>query len=762
MDEPGAHTSRMWLRELVVGKTVSFETRKQGATAGDRVYGVLLLNDGNGEAPKNLAVESVRLGLSTPKVYANESEEKGDDAVADMDPYESALMEALREAKNKCVGIHDESKRALVRVVKNANDGDFDVKDLVAAVQSTRAGTVKVLIEYVFDGSRLRVQVTDDKPEFSAFQYGAFTMILGGVLCPRVGNSKAEPPTPDEPLSREARSFVELRLLNRELEISLHGAPENMQATGIGTIHHPKGDISLELLKRGLARIADWSLRVLLDAPKGCMSGVMQLRKMESDAKNSKHGIWKDYVAPAISGEQSFEGQVVEVSSGDTLLVLPMEETYDSEDKLRKISLSSIRAPRVGNERAGRVDEPYAYESKERLRVLTAGKTVKITIDYERDIPLALGESEKRQYATITGKKGDVGEILVSEGLAITQRHRDDEEKSPRYGELCAAENNAKVAKKGIHNSAAYNRRAVNDLVEPRKAKTYASSLQRAGTMKGLVEYVFNGCRFKIFIPKENCSCAFTLDDVRCPQPSPLSDRDQRKAEPFGDEAKRFSRLKFLQRNVELVATGVTNGGVITGQIYVTTSEGKRSLSEVMLKEGLGYIDQRLLDFGKASTNLVDLQEKAKSEKIGLWSLVQEEEVKIIEPAKKATERTTTLRISEIRCGNHFFFTVDDEAVNVIADSMKIFTSKYGTSGAPCDLKKGKVVAALFDDGSGKSWYRARILDRAAVKGKVSVLFIDHGNITNGKHLFIIFDRNFNFRLIFLNQSFDCHSFTTA
>lgn len=39
-----------------------------------------------------------------------------------------------------------------------------------------------------------------------------------------------------------------------------------------------------------------------------------------------------------------------------------------------------------------------------------------------------------------TSKKSDIGEVLVSEGLAVTQRHRDDDEKSPSYDVLCAAE----------------------------------------------------------------------------------------------------------------------------------------------------------------------------------------------------------------------------------------------------------------------------------------------------------------------------------
>lgn len=59
---------------------------------------------------------------------------------------------------------------------------------------------------------------------------------------------------------------------------------------------------------------------------------------------------------------------------------------------------------------------------------------------------------------------------------------------------------------------------------------------------------------------------------------------------------------------------------------------------------------------------------------------------------------------------------------------MKKFTKDKGTSGAPCDVKPGKVVAALFDDGGGKSWYRAKVLSRGE-RGKVQVLFVDHGNM---------------------------------
>jgi staphylococcal nuclease domain-containing protein 1 len=79
---------------------------------------------------------------------------------------------------------------------------------------------------------------------------------------------------------------------------------------------------------------------------------------------------------------------VVEVLTGDTLLLLPSGHEYDDESKLIKISLASIRAPRVGNERMGRPDEPFSNECKDRLRVLTVGKPATVKVAYERDIPL--------------------------------------------------------------------------------------------------------------------------------------------------------------------------------------------------------------------------------------------------------------------------------------------------------------------------------------------------------------------------------------
>jgi staphylococcal nuclease domain-containing protein 1 len=355
---------------------------------------------------------------------------------------------------------------------------------------------------------------------------------------------------------------------------------------------------------------------------------VPPLRIAENTAKRSNIGVFENYTPPTLTGASEFMGTVVEVMSGDTLLILPSGELYDNESKLKKVSLASVRAPRAGNEKTGKEDEPYSAECKDRLRVLTVGKLAKVNIHYEKEIPIGQNKTEKRQFGTISvGKKDDVGEVLISEGLATTQRHRDDDEKSIRYDDLVAAESIAKAANKGVHSSAEYKKKSVNDLSDPKKAKTYASSLQRAGLTKAVVDYCFNGSRFKLFVPSENCYIMFALSNIRCPQPSPIpgaSNRGQAKAaEPFGDNSKRHSRLNVMQRTVEISCTGVTQGGVMTGDLFVGSGAQRRDFSIELVASGLASVDQRKIDYGEAPKVLIDSQTAAQNNKLGIWSIEQ-------------------------------------------------------------------------------------------------------------------------------------------
>lgn len=730
VDEPGAFSAREWLRSQVIGKSVKFETLKQGATAGDRVYGLLWVKPSPDAEPVHLALDLVRAGWATPKppkAADTVAAEAGNELTSEQQ-YEQDLQAAYREAANAKVGIHATDTSPLVRQVKQAVD-DFPTLKLVEACQKHGSqGQLKCIVEHVFDGSRLRCQIVDDAAP--GFQYASFTLLMAGITAPRVGNPKADPPVASEPYSQESRQFTLLRLLQRELPVSLIGTDKS-GTCAVGTVHHPAGNIAVELLKNGLARLTDWSVRLMTPA------AVPPLRVAENAAKRSGLGVWVDYAPPKLESASEIVGTVVEVVSGDTLSILPKNKLYGSDNDLIKVSLASVRAPRLGNERSGRPDEDYASECKERLRALTIGKDVSVNVHYERDIPLQPEMNEKRPFGTVSvgSNYPDVAEILVKEGLAVTQRHRDEDPMSPRYDELRAAEAIAKAEGKGTHSGKEYKKQAINDLTDPRKAKAYSGSLIRAKSVKAIVDYVFNGALFKLYIPGENCYIRFAPALIRCPQPSPSpgAKSPARPAEPFGDEAKCHSKANLMQRAVEIDVQNVTASGIMTGTLYVGSGATRSDYSVELIGAGLCTLDQRKLEYGEIPKYLVDAQTTAQGNKAGIWSLEQPQGAAPGPSSFGRTEKSkvqdVTIRLSEIRSGSHFFFQlVGDDAANVVEQSMKEFTNSNGTDGAPCDVKINKIVAALFDDGTGKAWYRAKIIERKG-SGKVAVLFIDHGNV---------------------------------
>ena len=232
----------------------------------------------------NLSVESVRRGFCTPKVLggdkSGDSEANGDSGAGDsVEGYEYALQSAYKEAQASQVGIH--SATPLVRKLMNAGD-EYQAMTLVEkSKRICTNGSVTCVIEYIFDGSRFRCIVTDPEIESAGLLYGSFTLILGGVACPRVGNPRLNPPTPSEPFADAAREFVELRLLQRELKVTLHGTDKSGVCL-VGTVNHPRGNISAEILKNGLGWISDWTTRMMSPGD------VPPLRIAENAAKVSR------------------------------------------------------------------------------------------------------------------------------------------------------------------------------------------------------------------------------------------------------------------------------------------------------------------------------------------------------------------------------------------------------------------------------------------------------------------------------------------
>jgi endonuclease YncB( thermonuclease family) len=112
----------------------------------------------------------------------------------------------------------------------------------------------------------------------------------------------------------------------------------------------------VELLKAGLAKMADRSLQYTSAAHAGAM------RAAERTAKAARLRLWATYEAPVIRGEREFDGKVIEAVSGDTLAVLLPPRVAGGLGEERRVSLASVRAPRMGNPRREEKDAPWAWE----------------------------------------------------------------------------------------------------------------------------------------------------------------------------------------------------------------------------------------------------------------------------------------------------------------------------------------------------------------------------------------------------------------
>lgn len=345
------------------------------------------------EKPINVAVESASLGHSTVKPF------KGAGGNAAQPEEELVTELEAAQATAKAAGLGLWSGAGLVRQQKQAGE-QFNVSELVAWSGGRQ---IPVMIEHCFDGTRYRCSVLEDGP----YAHSSFTLQLAGVQSPRVADA----------YGGHAKHFVDLRILNRQLSVTFVGSlPSASQPPAVAVLHHPRGNIGVELLKAGLAMVSERTARML--GP----TDVVSYRQAEAAAKGQKVNMWRTYVKPTIEGVAETNGSVVEVVTGDTLLILPTGVKYDGDSKLLKVSLASIRSPRLGNERTRKPDEPYAYECKDRLRQMVVGKQCKVTVDYEREIPYGPAgpdgtqKAEKRKFATVlVGNRGDVGEVLVSE-----------------------------------------------------------------------------------------------------------------------------------------------------------------------------------------------------------------------------------------------------------------------------------------------------------------------------------------------------------
>lgn len=621
----------------------------------------------------------------------------------------SLILEKLQESEDKA---HKDGKGLWTL------DGDkiqcsYEVSDVKGLVDKVKGKPVDGVVEKVLGGDRLLVRLTVTPTE-----HVQTLLVVAGIRAPstkRIGADGSE--QPGEPYGDQAYQFVESRLLQRKVKVTLVGTtPQNL----VGTVMHPNGNIAKFLLEAGLARCADFHSTML-------GADMIPLRQAEKLAKDSRKGLFTGHVASKPAGIRDTDLIVSRVVSADTLFV----RTKNGAEN--RISLSSVRQPKPSDP----AQAPFAPEAKEFLRKKVIGKHVKVTIDGKR--PASEGFDE-REMATVTFGGTNLALALVEIGyLSVIRHRRDDEDRSDDYDALLQAEEVARKGGKGMWSQKPPKAKPVLDYSESvQRAKIHASVMQRQRRLPGIVDFVKSGARFTIFLPQESAKLTLVLSGIRAPR-SARSPNES--SEPFGQEAHDLAIRRCMQRDVEVDIETIDKVGGFIGTLYIN----RENFAKLLLEEGLARVHSYSAEQSGNARELFAAEQKAKDARKGLWhdwdpSQDIEEDVDAQEyNPEDASSAETTQRRKDYR--DVIITSIDQDCqlkmqligpgTSALTQMMNAFRSfhisnKEANGPLPSPPKVGDLVSARFTEDN--EWYRAKVRRNDRDNKTSDVLYIDYGN----------------------------------
>ncbi|KAK7291504.1 hypothetical protein RIF29_06702 [Crotalaria pallida] len=700
----------------------------------------------------------------------------------EVSPYLTELLRLQEQAIQDNLGLWNKgAAEASIRNLPPSAVGDPSNLDAMGLLAANKGKPMEGVVEQVRDASTVRVYLL---PEFQFVQ-----VFVAGIQAPQMGRRAAresvvepevaadvtngdvpeEPRAPltsaqklavstftettADPFAPEAKFFTETRVLNRDVRIVLEGVDKFSNL--IGSVYYPDGesakDLALELVENGFARYVEWSANMMEEEAK------RKLKTAELQAKKSRLRIWTNYVPPPTNSkaihDQNFTGKVVEVVSGDCIIVADDSIPFGIPLAERRVNLSSIRCPKLGNPRKDEKPAPYAREAKEFLRTRLIGRQVSVQMEYSRKVgpaadgsavPSGAAEARSMDFGSVflpshvKAEGGDapssvppagshqngvnVAELVVACGLGTVIQHRDFEERSNFYDALLAAEARAIAGRKFMHSRKDYQIMHINDLTtaSAKKAKDFLPYLHRSRKTAAVVEYVLSGHRFKLLIPKKTCSIAFSFSGVRCPG----------RGEPYSDEAIALMRRKIMQRDVEIEVETVDRTGTFLGSLW----ESKTNVAITLLEAGLAKLQtsfggDRIPDF-----HLLEKAElSAKRQKLKIWeNFVEGEVVPNAATVENKQQEVLKVMVTEVVGGGRFYVqSVGDQKIAAIQKQLSFLNLQEAPLIGAFNPKKGDTVLCHFL--ADNSWYRAMIVNgpRGPVetpKDKFEVFYIDYGN----------------------------------
>ncbi|PKY06323.1 transcription factor [Aspergillus campestris IBT 28561] len=696
-DEPYAFHSREFLRELLVGKVVQFHVLYTIPTGAKRDYGTIKLPTFDIALPEICVQE----GWVRVREEAGKRADESEDTVALLERLRALEDHARTEGKGVWAGADGHTETT------------YDIADATALVNEWKGKHLEGIVEKVLNGDRLILRLL-----LSPQEHLQVLAAVAGIRAPASRRTNAEgKEQPGDAFGDEANQFVESRILQRKVQVSLLGVTPQGQL--IASVLHPNGNIAKFLLEAGLARCHDHHAALL--------GGQMaDYRRAEKIAKDARLKLFHGLAAPGAA--RAAEDYVVSrVLNADTLFL------RDKAGREKKISLSSVRQPKPSDPKQA----AFSADAKEFLRKRLIGKHVKVTVDGKK--PANEGY-EERDVATVVQGNTNVALALVEAGYASVIRHRQqDDDRSPDYDDLMIAEADAQKEGKGMWSSKPPKVKQYTDYSETvQKAKMAVATLQRQKRVPGVVDFVKSGARFTVLVPRENAKLTLVLSGIRAPR----SARNPGEAsEPCGQEAHNLANRRCLQRDVEIDVETVDKVGGFIGTLYVN----KENFTKTLLEDGLATVHAYSAEQSGHAAEYFAAEQRAKDARKGLWrdwdpSQEAAEAAEDETPAAgSAAEAEPVQRRKDYRdvmvtyvdpTNAHIKIQQIGTGTSALTELMSAFRSFHLTPSNATPLpgppKAGDFVAARFsEDGE---WYRAKIRRNDRDNQTAEVVYVDFGN----------------------------------
>lgn len=264
-DVPYMFEAREFLRKKLVGKKVHvLVDYVKPANDGfpERTCATVTISD------INIAEALISKGLATVLWHRQDDDQRSS-------CYDDLLAAEIRAQKNG-KGLHSKKDVPTHRIADLSGDVSKS-RQFLPFLQ--RAGRSNAIVEFVASGSRFRL--------FLPKETCLLTFLLAGISCPRMktfnpaGNQICE----DEPMGTEAYTFSKEHVLQHEVEVQV----DNIDKGGnfIGWLFVDNINLSLALVEAGLSKVHFTAER---------SSYYKELSMAEENAKNSRKGVWKEYV----------------------------------------------------------------------------------------------------------------------------------------------------------------------------------------------------------------------------------------------------------------------------------------------------------------------------------------------------------------------------------------------------------------------------------------------------------------------------------